>query len=199
MNVISKKAFTLIELLVVIVIIAILSGGSFFVYIKFIANAECAKHKEQHRKVVTLAETTYTLCRLNGSTYMNSPPGYTCRSNSRAGTTYVSGDGYTTKCVKKWDCRKVNNGFKITAGNNDVMMMYHVAAEFGQPMNTDGFVRNDQWQNFIKPNYPEREGITNIRGKGDILHIATYLGPSCSGGDFSNSAGNYLINEIKWP
>ena len=52
---------------------------------------------------------------------------------------------------------------------------------------------------FIKPNYPERAGITNIRGKGDILHIATYLGSDCSGGNFTNSAGSYLIDEITWP
>jgi prepilin-type N-terminal cleavage/methylation domain-containing protein len=194
------KGFTLIELLVVIAIIVILAVIALLSYNGFVKKAECGGHKEQHRKVVNLANETYGFCRLNGSTYMNSPPGYTCRSNSKAGTTYVSGDGYTTKCVKKWDCRKVNYfGNKVTAGSNDVMMMYHVAAEFGQPMNTDGFVRNDQWQNFIKPNYPARAGITNIRGKGDILHIATYLGSDCSGGNFTNSAGSYLIDEITWP
>ena len=195
-----KKGFTLIELLVVVAIMCIIIGIGIQIYTGIIKKAECSEKGEQHRKVVNLAKETYGFCSLNGSTYMNSPPGYTCRSNSNAGTTYVSGDGYTTKCVKKWDCRKVNYfGSKITAGNNDVMMMYHVAAEFGQPMNTDGFVRNDQWQNFIKPNYPERAGITNIRGKDDILHIATYLGSDCSGGNFTNSVGSYLINEITWP
>ena len=31
------------------------------------------------------------------------------------------------------------------------------------------------------------------------MHIATYLGSDCSGGDFTNLSGSYLIDEIKWP
>ena len=65
--------------------------------------------------------------------------------------------------------------------------------------NTDSFVRNDQWQNFLKPNYPSRPGITNIREKGANMHIATFLGPSCSGGNYTNSGGSYLVHEIVWP
>ena len=106
------KGFTLIELLVVVAIIGAIAGAGIPNFINgFVKKAECGGHKEQHRKVVNLAKETYGFCRLNGSTYMNSPPGYTCRSNSKAGTTYVSGDGYTTKCVKKWDCRKVSKLF----------------------------------------------------------------------------------------
>jgi hypothetical protein len=87
----------------------------------------------------------------------------------------------------------------MTAGLSTDHFATHVRAEFQQPPNTSGFVRQYQWQNFIKPNYPERPGITNIRDKGDDIHIATYLGPDCSGGDFTNSSGSYLIDEIKWP
>jgi len=195
----KKKGFTLIELLVVIAIIAILAVIALLSYNKFIKHAKCNGNKEQHRKVVSLAKETYGFCSLNGSTYMNSAPGNTCRSNPRSGMTKISGDGYTTKCVKKWDCKSDYYGRRQTAGLSSGYFFDHVRAEFSQPNHTGGFVRNDQWQNFLKPNYPEREGITNIREKGDDMHIATYLGPSCSGGDFSNSAGNYLINEIKWP
>ena len=92
--------------------------------------------------------------------------------------------------------RKVDTS---TAGLSTDHFATHVRAEFQQPANTSGFVRQDQWQNFIKPNYPERPGITNIRQKGDDIHIATYLGADCSGGDFTNSSGSYLIDEIKWP
>ena len=71
-------------------------------------------------------------------------------------------------------------------------------AELKQPHNKSGVIREDQWQNFLKPNYPERPGITNIRDKGTNMHIATFLG-DCSGGNFSNSSGSYLIDEIIWP
>ena len=194
----KNKAFTLIELLVVIVIIALLSGTSYFVYIEFISTVDCTKNKEQHRKVVTLAETTYAFCSLNGSTYMNIGPGYGCRSQSNSGMT-AKGVDATGKCTRKWDCKTDWAGRNMTAGLSSGHFATHAKAEFKQPHNTSGFIREDQWQNFIKPNYPEREGITNIRDKGDKMHIATYIGPSCSGGNFSNSAGNYLINEIQWP
>ena len=193
------RGFTLIELLVVIAIIVILAVLALLAYNKFIKIAECGGHKEQHRKVVNLAKETYGFCSLNGSTYMNSPPGLTCRSNSRSGMTKISGDGYTTKCVKKWDCKSDYYGRRQTAGLSSGYFFDHVRAEFNQPIHTGGFVRNDQWQNFRKPNYPERPGITNIREKGDKMEIATYLGPSCSGGNFTNSAGSYLIDEITWP
>ena len=75
----------------------------------------------------------------------------------------------------------------------------HARADLNQPHNTSGFIREDQWQNFLKPNYPERPGITNIRDKGDDLHIATFLGQDCNNGNFTIPSGTYLINEIKWP
>ena len=195
----KTKAFTLIELLVVVAIIGILAAVGVVAYNKFIKIAECGGHKEQHRKVVNLAKETYGFCSLNGSTYMNSPPGLTCKSNSRSGMTKISGDGYTTKCVKKWDCKSDYYGRRQTAGLSSGYFFEHVRAEFNQPIHTGGFVRNDQWQNFRKPNYPERPGITNVREKGDKMEIATYLGSDCSGGNFTNSAGSYLINEITWP
>ena len=195
----KNRGFTLIELLVVIAIIGILAVLALIAYNKFIKVAECGSHKEQHKKVVNLAKETYGFCSLNGSTYMNSPPGFTCRSNPRSGMTKISGDGYTTKCVKKWDCKSDWLNRKMTAGLSTDHFATHVRAEFRQPHNTSGFVRQDQWQNFLKPNYPERPGITNIRQKGDNIHIATYLGSDCSGGNFSNASGSYLIKEIIWP
>ena len=195
----KQKAFTLIELLVVIAILAILAIIAFIAYNKFVKHAECGGHKEQHRKVVSLAKETYAFCRLNGSTYMNLRPGLTCISNTRSGMTKISGDGYTTKCVKKWDCKSDYYGRQQNAGLSSGYFFEHVRAEFNEPGHTGSFVRNDQWQNFLKPNYPSRPGITNIREKGPNMHIATYLGPDCSGGDFKNSAGSYLIDEIIWP
>ena len=195
----NKKGFTLIELLVVVAIMGIIIGIGIQIYTGIIQKAECSGNAEQHRKVVNLAKETYGFCSLNGSTYMNSPPGLTCRSNSRSGMTKISGDGYTTKCVKKWDCKSDWLNRRQTAGLSSGYFFDHVRAEFNQPIHSGGFVRNDQWQNFLKPNYPERPGITNIREKGADMHIATFLGEDCSNGNFSNSGGGYKVDEIKWP
>ena len=127
---------------------------------------------------------------------MNSPPGLTCRSNSRSGMTKISGDGYTTKCVKKWDCKTDYYGRRQTAGLSSGYFFEHVRAEFNQPIST---IDMNQGTYFRKPNYPERAGITNIREKGAKAEIDTYLGSDCSGGNFTNSAGSYLIEEITWP
>ena len=196
----TAKGFTLIELLVVVAIIAIISTIGFVVYNIFIKIAECSGHKEQHRKVVNLAKETYGFCSLNGETYMNiTAP---CMTNSNgisalkrnSGMTQVRQEG--NKCVRKWNC-KFRSG--ENAGRSSGWFVTHARAEFNTPNHTGGFIREDQWQNFRKPNYPERPGITNIREKGVKMEIATYLGASCSGGDFTNSAGSYLIDEITWP
>ena len=194
----KRNGFTLVELLVVVAIIVILAVLALIAYNKFIKTAECSGNKEQHKKVVNLAKETYGFCSLNGSTNMNIGPGYGCRSQSNSGIT-AKGVDASGKCTRKWDCKSDWLNRKQTAGLSSGYFVSHARAEFKQPHNTSGFIREDQWQNFLKPNYPAREGITNIRDKGDDMHIATYLGPSCSGGDFSNSAGNYLINVIKWP
>ena len=196
----NKKAFTLIELLVVIAIIAIIAVLALIAYNKFNKVAECGGHKEQHRKVVNLAKVTYSFCSLNGETYMNITS--QCMTNSNgiralkrnSGMTQVRQEG--NKCVRKWNC-KFRSG--ETAGRSSGWFVDHARAEFNTPSHTGGFIRNDQWQNFLKPNYPERPGITNIRDKGDDLHIATFLGEDCSNGNFSNSGGGYKIDEIKWP
>ena len=87
-----------------------------------------------------------------------------------------------------------------TAGLSSGYFFDHARAEFNQPIHTGGFARNDQWQNFLKYNYPDRPGITNIREKDDNMHIATFLGEDCSGGNFTNSSGGtYLVDEFIWP
>ena len=202
------KGFTLIELLVVIVIIAILAVISLISYNKFFKLAECGGHKEQHRKVVALAENTYNFCRINGWTYMNRTK--KCSNNSRyirvlkkrSGMTEIRQEG--NKCIIKWDCKSGQAG-QASAGRSSGWFIEHARAEFNTPNNTSGWLRGDQWHNFEKPGYPSRPGITNIRGypsefvQGAQMRIATYLGPDCKGGNFSNSGGAYLINDITWP
>ena len=202
------KGFTLIELLVVIVIIAILAVISLISYNKFFKLAECGGHKEQHRKVVALAENTYNFCRINRWTYMNRTK--KCSNNSRyirvlkkrSGMTEIRQEG--NKCIIKWDCKSGQAG-QASAGRSSGWFIEHARAEFNTPNNTSGWLRGDQWQNFEKPGYPSRPGITNIRGypsefvQGAQMRIATYLGPDCKGGNFSNSGGAYLINDITWP
>jgi hypothetical protein len=129
---------------------------------------------------------------------MNIGPGYGCKSQSNIGM-IAKGVDASGKCTRRWDCKTDWLNRRMTAGLSTDHFTTHARAEFNQPPNTSGFIRGDQWQNFIKPNYPERPGITNIRQKGDDIHIATYLGSDCSGGDFTNSSGSYLIDEIKWP
>ena len=196
----KKKGFTLIELLVVIAIIAVLSVIALLSYNKFIKHAKCSGNKEQHRKVVSLAKETYGFCSLNGYTNMNiTAPCMTNSNGIRAlkrnsGMTQIRQDG--NKCVRSWNC-KFRSG--ENAGRSSGWFVTHSRAEFNTPNHTGGFIREDQWQNFRKPNYPERAGITNIREKGAKMEIATYLGSDCSGGNFTNSAGSYLIDEITWP
>ena len=202
------KGFTLIELLVVIVIIAILAVISLISYNKFFKLAECGGHKEQHRKVVALAENTYNFCRINRWTYMNRTK--KCSNNSRyirvlkkrSGMTEIRQEG--NKCIIKWDCKSGQAG-QASAGRSSGWFIEHARAEFNTPNNTSGWLRGDQWRNFEKPGYPSRPGITNIRGypsefvQGAQMRIATYLGPDRKGGNFSNSGGDYLINDITWP
>ena len=194
----KNKGFTLIELLVVVAIIGILAAFGIVAYNGYTTSANCSASKAQHKKVVNMAQSTYAMCPINGYTYMNIGPGYGCNSQSNSGMTAIRVDG-SGKCIRKWDCTTDWAKRKMTAGLSTDHFATHVRAEFRQPHNTSGFVTQDQWQNFLKPNYPERPGITNIRQKGDNIHIATYLGSDCSGGNFSNASGSYLINEIIWP
>jgi prepilin-type N-terminal cleavage/methylation domain-containing protein len=184
---VKKKGFTLIELLVVIAIIAILAVIALLAYNKFVKVAECSGYKEQHKKVVSLAKETYGFCSLNGYTNMNiTAPCMTNSNGIRAlkrnsGMTQIRQDG--NKCVRSWNC-KFRSG--ENAGRSSGWFVTHSRAEFNTPNHTGGFIREDQWQNFRKPNYPERAGITNIREKGVKMEIATYLGSDCSGGNFTN-------------
>jgi len=197
---VKKKGFTLIELLVVIAIIVILAVIALLAYNKFVKVAECSGHKEQHKKVVSLAKETYGFCSLNGYTNMNiTAPCMTNSNGIRAlkrnsGMTQIRQDG--NKCVRSWNC-KFRSG--ENAGRSSGWFVTHSRAEFNTPNHTGGFIREDQWQNFRKPNYPERAGITNISEKGVKMEVATYLGSDCSGGNFTDSAGSYLIDEITWP
>ena len=204
----KRRAFTLIELLVVIAIIAILTILVTMMYKKYTHSAKCTSFSEQHRKVVNLAEETYNFCRLNGWTYMNRTK--KCSNNSRYirglkkrnGMTEIRQEG--NKCIIKWDCKSGQAG-QASAGRSSGWFVDHARAEFNTPSHTGGFIRNDQWQNFEKPGYPSRPGITNIRGypsefvQGAQMRIATFLGPDCSDGNYSNSGGHYLIDDITWP
>ena len=193
----KQKGFTLIELLVVVAIIGILAAVGVVAYNGYTKNASCSGFKSQHKNVVKLAQTTYAMCSIDGSTYMNVPPGFGCSNQPRSGMTKISGGG-STKCIRKWDCKSHWAGQSQNAGLSSGHFVSHARAEFNTPPNTSGFIREDQWQNFLKANYPARPGITNIRDKGVNMHIATYLG-DCSGGDFTNASGSYLIDEIVWP
>ena len=204
----QTKGFTLIELLIVLIIIAILAIIGFTKYQGFVEIAKCTGNAEQHRKVVALAENTYNFCRINRWTYMNRTK--KCSNNSRyirvlkkrSGMTEIRQEG--NKCIIKWDCKSGQAG-QASAGRSSGWFIEHARAEFNTPNNTSGWLRGDQWHNFEKPGYPSRPGITNIRGypsefvQGAQMRIATYLGPDCKGGNFSNSGGAYLINDITWP
>lgn len=198
-----SKGFTLIELLIVLIIIAIIAVVAFTKYQGFVETAKCTGNAEQHRKVVALAESYYNFCRIDGSTYSN-VRGSGCRSQRSSGMTAIGFDG-TGKCIRKWDCKSQWAGLPVNAGQSSGHFISHAQAEFNTPNNTSGFIRNNQWQNFEKPKGPERPGITNIRGypteqaPGAQMRIATFLGSDCKGGNFSNSGGDYLINNITWP
>ena len=192
-----RKAFTLIEILVVITIIIIISVISIPVYQGFVESGKCNTYKAQHKRVVDLAKVTYNMCRLNGETYMN-VRGSGCRSQPSSGMT-AKGMDATGKCTRTWDCKSQWAGMPVNAGQSSGHFFSHVRAEFNEPNHTGSFVRNDQWKNFLSPGYPSRSGITNIREKGVNMHIATFLGESCKKGDYINSGGAYMIDEIVWP
>ena len=195
----KQKGFTLIELLVVVAIIGILAAVGIVSFDGYITSAKCSSSKSQHKQVVKLAQTTYAMCPINGYTYMNVPPGFGCHNQPKSGMTKVSGGG-STKCIRKWDCKSQWAGMPVNAGQSSGHFFSHINAEFGMYPNTDSFVRNDQWQNFLKYDYPERTGITNVREKGPNMHIATFLGDGCPGANFINSGGGtYLVDEIVWP
>lgn len=132
----------------------------------------------------------------------NNKSNYVKAMKSRYGMIQMGTVG--NKCVIKWDCKSGQAG-QASAGRSSGWFVDHARAEFNTPSHTGGFIRNDQWQNFEKPGYPSRPGITNIRGypsefvQGAQMRIATYLGPDCSDGNYSNSGGHYLIDDITWP
>ena len=195
----KNKGFTLIELLVVVAIIGILAAVGVVAYSGYTKSAKCSSFKSQHNQIVKLAQSTYAMCPINGYTYMNVPPGYGCSNQPKSGMTKVSGGG-STKCIRKWDCTSDWAGRSQNAGLSSGYFFTHLRAEFNEPSHTGSFLRNDQWQNFLKYNYPDRPGITNIREKGPDMHIATFLGEDCPGANFTNSGGGtYLVDEFVWP
>lgn len=190
------NGFTLIELLIVVAIIGILAAVGIVSYNRYISYAKCSAYKDQHQTVVSLVQTTLYACDSNGWTYMNLPPGLTCRSSPKAGMEKISGDGYTTKCVRKWDCNSIWSSFNIppNAGIMDGPLMDHVRAELSHNNNTSSFIRNDQIHNFENPkNQNNTLGLTNIRGVppyGQLnqpLRISTNIGNDCDSNIFATS------------
>jgi prepilin-type N-terminal cleavage/methylation domain-containing protein len=191
------RAFTLIELIVVLAIIGIMTAVGIPLYQNYISEShtkaseiqttmtaieslmdddesggECSKFSQRHKQAVAVIKTVHKNCKSQGWAYVNLSPGLTCRSNRYKGLTKISGDGYTTKCVLRWNC----SGF---LGNR---IFEHVRAELSPVVHTGGFVRNNQSKNFensklaAKKNSGMRAGLVNVQGQ----RISTYLGGNCS-------------------
>jgi len=203
-----NKAFTLIEILIALAILAIISAIGYPVYQNYInesqtkaseiqttmtaieslmsdddSGGECSQFSQRHNQAVAVIKTVFSSCKSQGWAYVNLSPGLTCRSNRWRGRNLakISGDGYTTKCVLRWNC----SGF---LGNR---IFEHVRAELSPVINTSGFVRNNQSKNFENPklaakkNSGMRAGLVNVQGQ----RVSTYLGGKCS--------PKYQITDVK--
>jgi len=193
----KNKGFTLIELLIVVAIIGILAAVGIVSYNRYISYAKCSAYKDQHQTIVNLVQTTLYACNANGWTYMNLSPGLTCRSSPKAGFEKISGDGYTTKCVRKWDCNSIWSSFNVppNAGIMDGPLVDHVRAELSNKKNS---IRNDQIKSFENSNNQNNNiGLTNIRGMppygklNQPLRISTNIGDDCDSNIF-------LTSNISW-
>ena len=214
-----KKGFTLVETLVVLVILGILASIIILKFQEYIQSAKCNANSSQHATIVSIIDTTFAMCDIQGWTYLNSLSG-TCRNRN---------PGITSDC--KWDCSisycpfgGSGPGCHLPANAMffDTKIATHIRAELNQINNSDSSIRGDQYMNFEacstpNPNISESVpndsiegqkrrnwnnmqkncksyiGITNIdqnRTDGGI-RISTYLG-QCDGGD-------YKITNFFWP
>jgi len=120
---------------------------------------KCNANANQHDTVVGIIERTFLMCDVQGYTYLNQPPGTSCRTrNPSISTNYASrSDPLTEKCIGKWDCSISYCPF----GGNDPSchlppnaMFYvgqifsHVRAELGQDNSTNSTIRKNQYMNF---------------------------------------------------
>ena len=148
---------------------------------KYIQNTKCTVNKNQHDTIVGIVETTFAMCDVQGWTYLNSPPGGSCRTrNPSIETNYKTrGDPLTEKCIGVWDCSisycpfgGSGTGCHLppNAMFYDVRIMYHVRSELNQDNSSRSTIRNDQYMNFeacdtAKPNIEGSPSQYSVEGQ----------------------------------
>jgi hypothetical protein len=165
----------------VLVILGILASIFILKFQEYIQSAQCNVNSSQHDTIVSMIDTTFAMCDVQGWTYLNQPPGTSCRTrNPSISTNYASrNDPITEKCIGKWDCSISYCPF----GGGDPSchlppnamfyqsyIMSHVRAELNQDNSSDSTIRGDQYMNFEacstpNPNISESVPNDSIEGQ----------------------------------